>query len=120
MDSLRHISGKTLGEMTNRKTGNKGIKTKKTLVTSLLFVIILTGCVTFSDPETSQDFNSNSVAVVSPDQTVGQTFTARHSKLNGIELWLRTDNPGKLLKIELFHNVCAMVLHGAYANEEQV
>ncbi len=88
-----------------RKPGNKGFKKNKILVTLFLITLFLTGCVSLPDPETTQDYNKTQVAVVSLDQTVGQTFISRRPRLNGIDLWLHTDSPGQQVIIELFHNI---------------
>ena len=91
--------------MASKKSGNKDFRNAKPLITFFLFTLLLTGCVTLPDPESTQDYNNTSVAVVNPDQTAGQTFLSRRSRLNGIDLWLQTDNPGQLLTLELFHNI---------------
>jgi hypothetical protein len=67
--------------------------------------IFLTGCTSFSDPETSQDYIQTSVAVVNPDQTVGQTFVARRARLTAIDIWLQTDQHNQSLTLELFHSI---------------
>jgi hypothetical protein len=94
-----------LGAMGSKRSGNKRFDNIKSLATFIFIIFLTTGCVTFTDPETSQEININTVAVVSPDQSVGQTFLSRHPKLNGIDLWLQVENPGNLVKIELIQNV---------------
>jgi hypothetical protein len=43
------------------------------------------------DPETSQEFSSHVVARLENDQAAGQSFTLRQKQLQGIALWLRTE-----------------------------
>jgi hypothetical protein len=50
--------------------------------------LLLTGCLTFQDPEAQQLQAAEDVAVLAPGETVGQTLTSRRSRLNGIDLWL--------------------------------
>ncbi len=77
------------------------------LLLILSLAVIAGGCVNLDDPEASQDFRGQVVAVVRPDQPVGQTFVARRTPLNTIQLWLRletgeADQPGTLTA-ELYH-----------------
>ncbi len=80
-------------------------------IAPVLLVVLLTliagGCVTLDDPEASQDFRSQVVAVVRPEQSVGQTFVARRAPLKTIQLWLRLESDSAsqtgMLTAELYH-----------------
>lgn len=56
--------------------------------------LIAGGCVHLDDPEASQDYRAQVVAVVRPDQPVGQSFVARRTPLKTIQLWLRLESGG--------------------------
>jgi hypothetical protein len=60
------------------------------------------------DPEVSQEQRGDIVASVAPGVVVGQTFTARRPRLNGIELWLGlgadADPASGVLRVELYHS----------------
>lgn len=105
MDLSRLIYGLMWANKATWILSSKVIGKQFFLVTLLLFTFTLTGCVTLPDPETSQDFTNNRVTSISPGQTAGQTFMVRRARLNGIDLWLQTDQPGNLINIELFHNI---------------
>ena len=66
-------------------------------------LITLSACVSLPDPETSQDFAVDEVAVVSPGHSAGQTFVSRRPRLDGITLWFKTESPGTPITLELFH-----------------
>ncbi len=92
------------------KTHLKLLSLRKHFFLILLFLglaLASSGCVTMRDPEASQTFSSDVVGVVSPGQSVGQTFVSRRSGLNSIELWLRPEagspQEGNLV-FELFHS----------------
>jgi hypothetical protein len=55
----------------------------------LTLQLFLSGCVTLRDPEASQEYRGDVVAVVGPERVVGQSFVSRRPGLNGIQLWLR-------------------------------
>jgi hypothetical protein len=57
-------------------------------------VLISGGCVQLDDPEASQDYRAQVVAVARPDQPVGQSFVARRTPLKTIQLWLRLESGG--------------------------
>ena len=74
----------------------------------LLLALILTGCgpislVTLSDPEASQEHWDTYVASASPGQTIGQTFTTRRPRLNGLTLWINPSNEEGALEVALYH-----------------
>ena len=94
-----------LGAMANKRSCYKGLDNFKSLVTFFFLIFLTTSCVTFTDPESSQEINNKSVATINQNQSVGQTFVSHHPKLNGIDLWLRVETPGNLIKIELFQNI---------------
>ncbi len=56
---------------------------------TLLMVLALSmsACVTFNDPEASQEYNTDSVGTLDASTTVGQTFVSRRPLLNGITIW---------------------------------
>jgi hypothetical protein len=56
----------------------------------LALQLLLSGCVTLRDPEASQEYRGDVVAIIGSEQVVGQTFQSRRSGLNGVQLWLRT------------------------------
>ena len=76
---------------------NPHLKTSlvRSLVTSFLFMVLLitmAGCVTFNDPEVSQEYNSDPIGILDSHTTIGQTFIARRPNSNGITLWLTTQS----------------------------
>ncbi len=54
----------------------------------LALPLLLTGCITYQDPEAQQIRASEEVVVLPPGGFAGQTFTSRRAGLNGIDLWL--------------------------------
>jgi hypothetical protein len=52
----------------------------------LFFPLLLTGCITLPDPETSQE---NNLEIIS--DVTGQSFVARRPHLNGLTLWVKRD-----------------------------
>ena len=77
------------------------------LVGSLLLMgLLLSGCVTLSDPESFQEYRADRAAIVQTDQSVGQTLVSRRPRLNGIQIWLRLPSdtpPTGALTVELYH-----------------
>jgi hypothetical protein len=75
---------------------------------ALLAALLLSGCVSLPDPETSQVHEGEIIATLNPDQSsIGQTFISRRSGLNGLTLWLgseQAETQGSL-QVELFHSV---------------
>jgi hypothetical protein len=75
---------------------------------ALFGVLILSGCVSLPDPESSQIHEQEVLAVLQPGQSsVGQTFISRRTGLNSLTLWLGSEQgkaPGSL-QVELFHSV---------------
>jgi hypothetical protein len=73
---------------------------KRSFQFKILFLIILftflipflSGCVTLSDPEASQEYNSDTVGSLNLQTTIGQSFVSRRSHLNGISLWLTSSS----------------------------
>jgi hypothetical protein len=76
-------------------------KTFYSLIILLPLAIVLSSCVSLTDPEVSQFYKSDTIAQVTPDQTVGQTFVSRRPRFDSINLWLETDNTEGTLFIEL-------------------
>jgi hypothetical protein len=73
----------------------------------LTLQLLLSGCVTLRDPEASQEYRGDVVAVIGPERTVGQTFLSRRSGLNGVQLWLRIKpsfTSNDRLIVELYHS----------------
>ena len=74
-----------------------------------LIALLTAGCVTFHDPESSQEYTSVYISHPQPGETFGQTFISRRPRLNGIDLWLRPgdNSQGKngVLNILLFHDI---------------
>jgi hypothetical protein len=66
-------------------------------------MVVISGCATLYDPESSQEFNTDILGTISPGHSVGQVFISRRARLNGITLWLETDEPGSNLLLDLFH-----------------
>jgi hypothetical protein len=66
----------------------------------------LSGCVTLSDPEVSQEYRSHTLGSIAPGQSAGQTFISRRPHLNTVTLWLKadSDDPQKKVLAELFHS----------------
>jgi hypothetical protein len=77
----------------------------KPLVAILTF-LLTTGCISLSDPETSQIHEQEIVATLQAGGTaVGQTFISRRSGLDSLTFWLASSdpNPQGSLIFELFH-----------------
>jgi hypothetical protein len=103
MGSLTHIYGRTWA-------GNCW----RTFLLACLLALCLAGCsssssrvdfsiVTLPDAEASQEHFPVFVADAGPGQTVGQTFTTRRPRLNGISLWVNTGAQDGELQVELYH-----------------
>lgn len=84
------------------RSGSKVIKFSIYLIT-FLFLPFITSCVSLQDSETSQELNSDIVGIVTPNQTVGQSFISRRSRLDGVKFWLETDQSNSKIRFELFH-----------------
>jgi len=65
---------------------------QKWVLPILLLSLLLSGCSTLFDPESSQEFNSDQVGLVNSTTQIGQLITSRHSRINGITLWLSRTN----------------------------
>jgi hypothetical protein len=65
----------------------------------------LSGCVTLPDPESTQDNKTDTIGQATPTQTIGQSFVSRRARLEGIGLWLSTDDSDGTLVVELFHRL---------------
>lgn len=79
--------------------------TKK--ATLLISLLLLSGCVTLTDFEASQEQRGHVVGEVRNGQGIGQTFIARGGRLNGIQLWLSPPTeaePGQALRLSLFES----------------
>ncbi len=71
-----------------------------------VLVLVCSACVTLQDPEGSQEYRSDTAAVLAPGQEVGQTFMSRRPGLNGLTLWLHPepDSPQDGFSLELYHS----------------
>ena len=57
----------------------------------LLFTVLsftLVGCVTFNDPEASQEYTSDTIGTLNDHTFIGQSLISRRPDLNGITIWL--------------------------------
>lgn len=50
--------------------------------------LLLTGCVTMADPEASQEYRTEVIAVIGPGESIGQSFISRRPRLNSVTVWL--------------------------------
>jgi hypothetical protein len=71
--------------------------------------LLLSGCVTLQDPESSQVYRADQVGVITSDNSLEQTFVSRRSGFNRVQLYLRplgeaTQWPNQRLTLQLFHN----------------
>ncbi len=55
----------------------------------IILGLLLTGCVTLRDPEASFEYNSDIVATIDHDHSVGQSFISRRPRLVNVQLYLR-------------------------------
>ncbi len=88
----------------------------KHLIFLLLLIALsvsLSGCVTMTDPEASQDFTSDAITVLDAQTSLGQTFVSRRPDLNGITIWVTRVAPtsagtppanADVLTVQLFHS----------------
>ncbi len=81
----------------------KTIRSRQVIVLALL-TLFLSGCVTLNDPETSQEYNSQVVAILRPGETAGQTFIARRPGLSSLTIWLTQPPEDASLTFSLFHH----------------
>jgi len=61
----------------------------------LLFTVLsftMVGCVTFNDPEASQEFTSDTIGTLDDHTVIGQSLISRRPDLNGITIWLTTSS----------------------------
>jgi len=86
----------------------------RAILLACLLALCLAGCtgflgrsgfsiVTLTDPEASQENTQTVVASADPGQTVGQTFSMRRPRLNGLTLWVDTSPQDGALQVELYH-----------------
>ena len=77
----------------------------------ILFSLFLASCVTLQDPEVSQEYQADAIGLVTKEQSLGQSFHSRRSRLNSIQLWLRLKSDSSTLsqsskfEFSLYHNV---------------
>ena len=91
------------------------LRVKSLLLVSLLIVLSfsLVGCVSFNDPEASQEYNSDIVGILNSQSVIGQSFISRRPNLDGITIWITPSGgqdaiPGHddkhVLNIKLFNS----------------
>ncbi len=80
-------------------------KRQRLILLALLLSFALGGCVTLNDPEVSQEYRADVVAVLQDGQTAGQTLISRRARFNGLTLWLRpaSEPDGGQVTLELYH-----------------
>ena len=75
----------------------------------IVFLLITSSCITLYDPESSQEWNSDIIGVLTPEKQIGQSFVSRRPRLNNIQLWLREASPGSspdaVLWVRLYYSV---------------
>jgi hypothetical protein len=76
---------------------------------SIFTSLLLSGCLTLPDPETSQEVTREYIpAEFSEGATIGQTFTARRARLNGLTFWVNRTISGEAnqswVMVRLFHS----------------
>jgi hypothetical protein len=57
----------------------------------VLSIFLLSGCVTLSDPETSQVYHNDVVGTIDDAHTLEQTIQTRQSRIDGMFLWLQSN-----------------------------
>jgi hypothetical protein len=79
-----------------------------------LIAASLSGCVTFTDPEASQDFTSDAIGALNSQSTIGQSFISRRANLNGITIWLTISSPqSDITHANLPHSINVKLFHAA-------
>jgi hypothetical protein len=75
---------------------------------ALFGALLLPGCVSLPDPETSQIHEQEVIATLIPDDSsLGQTFISRRAGLNSLTIWLASEQAEAQgsLQVELLHSV---------------
>jgi len=80
---------------------NKWANRKFTYLLICFFSILFSGCATLSDPEASQIHSDATIAHVTRNQNIGQSFISRRGNLNGVNLWLKPGSPSGELILEI-------------------
>lgn len=79
--------------MKNRECRSTRCWMLRWVLPTLFISILLSGCSTFFDPESSLEYNADQVGMVNSTSKIGQLITSRHTRINGITIWLsRTNN----------------------------
>jgi len=71
----------------------------KSLVLILICIFLsfsLVGCVSFNDPEASQEYSSDKVGKLDNQLIIGQSFVSRRANLDGITIWVTIMSPQDL------------------------
>jgi hypothetical protein len=92
---------KVISKQVHRYAGKHGIGKLSVSLFTCILVLLLSSCVTLSDPETSQEHSGETIAVITPEQSVGQTFVLRRARLNGVKLWLSSEQTVASVTAEL-------------------
>ena len=79
----------TVGRTSRRPFARQAAAKPLYLALLLCAALLLSGCVTLHDPETSQVNRGEVAAVLQDGETAVQTFTARRANLANIQVWLR-------------------------------
>jgi hypothetical protein len=88
------------------------VKSFELIIPLLILMMSIAGCVTLADPEASQEYNSDTVAVLDTQTSLGQSFVSRRPDLNGITIWITTSssqsnqpasNSSNIINVKLFH-----------------
>ena len=56
-------------------------------IAAILLTILLSGCATLNDPESSQEYNADQVGVINPTTSIGQSISTTNKRVNGITFW---------------------------------
>ena len=76
------------GGFTHPVRAPRNKKTIGLIILTLLAVASLSGCITMTDFESSQDYTSDAVGSLDLQTTLGQSFVSRRPELNSITIWL--------------------------------
>jgi hypothetical protein len=74
----------------------------KSTILILIFIVLsfsLVGCVSFNDPEASQEFNSETVGKLNTQSIIGQSFISRRPNLDGITIWIKSSSTQEELPV---------------------
>ena len=77
------------------------LRVKSSILILIFFVLSfsLVGCVSFNDPEASQEFNSETVGKLNTQSIIGQSFISRRPNLDGITIWITSSSTQEELPV---------------------